>query len=168
MTGQAPRKVTRAYARGLIGAVVILAIAIVVASWGTLALLLERDPIYTTVPAFTAPLIILACIAVTIWLLWREIVHLLRGNRASWLLIVVLPGLVYLIWCLIGTAVGFEIEETWLSPFSVALAVAFLIGLLGFWFVILRKLYTDRGRPQWPWEKKELDEGPDWYKDGLP
>lgn len=158
MNSREPQRVTRTYARGLVAAVAVLAVAILVASWGLVALWLEVSPVSSTVPNMAAPLIIFAALIVLIAALWHQVLEILRGHRPGWALLVIVPGLAYLIWCVGGVLVGMSVQETWLSPFAFILAVVWALALLIFWGVFLRKVYTDRGTPQWPWEKHSDDD----------
>lgn len=158
MNPREPQRVTRTYARGLIAAVTILAIALLIASWGGLSLLLDRNPVTTDVPAFTAPLLVILSGAVLIVILWRQVLDILRGSRPGWIYLVIVPGLAYLMWCVGGLIAGLSVEETWLSPFALTLALCWVVALLMFWAVFLRKVYGDRGTPQWPWEKHPDDD----------
>src|SRR5690606_33613901 len=69
----------------------------------------------------------------------------------------------YLLWCLGGAIAGLRIEDTWLSPFALALAGCWALCSLAFWGVLARRVYTDRPVPRWPWERSGKDAlGPDW------
>lgn len=168
MNQRQPRRLTREYARGLVAAVAIFTIAMLVFTWGITAFLLERDPITTTISKMTAPAIVLLCLALLIFVLWRDLISMVKGHPPTYYLLVVVPAGVYLLWSLLTTALNLSISEAWLSPFALGLAACWAIALLLFWWILLRRLYSDKGRPQWPWEKKDLDEGPDWFKDGQP
>lgn len=168
MSHPQPQRITRAYARGLVAAVAIFAVALLVFTWGLTALALQRDPVVTEVPKFTAPAAVGVGLVILVWFLWRELISMIQGGRPHWVLLIVVPGLTYILWSLVGTLAGLGLDETWVSPFSALLAVSWLISILIFWWILIRKLYSSKGRPQWPWEKKDLDEGPDWFKDGMP
>ena len=168
MNERVPHRITRGYAFGLLAADAFFALSILVMGWGFLSLWIETSPITSAVSNLTAPGLIFVCLAILIFMLWRELVSLLRGNRPAWALAIVIPGIAYLVWSLLGMAATLTVSETWTSPFAFSLAGAWLIAVLLFWWVLLRKLYTEKGRPLWPWEKKDLDDGPDWFRDGLP
>lgn len=167
MNKRVPHRVTKAYARGLIGAVAIFAMSLVVVSWGYLSWFLGSDPIESDVSRVTAPGIVGLCLVMLVIVLWREMISLLRANPPSLVLIIVMPAAAYLFWSLLGVAFGLSIEETWLSPYALALAVSWLLAVIIFWWIAMRKLYSGKDRPRWPWEKNELNEGPDYFKDGL-
>lgn len=168
MSNRAPHRVTKGYARGLIGAVAIFAMALVVVSWGYLSWFLGVAPIVSDVPRITGPGLVGLCLVVLMFTLWREVIHLLRGNAPSIVLILIVPTSAYLVWSLLGMLFTLRIEETWISPYALTLALSWLCALLVFWGIFLRKLYSGKERPKWPWEKNELDEGPDYFSGGLP
>lgn len=168
MTERVPRKITKGYALGLLAADAFFAVALVVVSWGLMSLWLSISPVTSNVSNLTAPAIVIVCIALLVFFLWRELISLLKGHRPALVLAIIIPGLAYLTWSLLGTAFSMHLSDTWLSPFALVLAVSWLIALLAFWGILLRKLYSGKGRPLWPWEKKDLDDGPDWFRDGMP
>lgn len=166
MNNRVPQRVTRGYAQGLVVAVTLFALALLVLSWGFITLSLDRNPVTTEVSNLVAPMLIGVCLVMLVVLLWRELIRLLQGNRPTWALGIVIPGFAYLIWCLLGTAFSFSIQETWVSPFVLSLVVSWAVSVMVFWWILTRKLYSGKGRPLWPWEKNGRDEGPDWTKDG--
>lgn len=163
MTSGSRREVTRGYVGGLLLAAVIVAAALLVATWGLLALALQRDPISSAgVPRWIAPLLLLAVLAALGAVLWQQALVLLRGRRApAWGLLIVIAGGSYLLWCLGGVLAGLSIDETWTSPFAAALAPICAVASLLFWAVLARRVYTDRPAPRWPWEGRD-EPGPDW------
>ena len=159
----APRRgVTRGYVGGLLLATLIVAAALVVATWGFLSLFSEGAPVVTDgVPKWVAPVAILLALAALGWGLWQQAILLLKGRQApSWAHVVVLAGAAYLIWCIVGVLGGLTINETWLSPFALSLAPIWAVTSFLFWAVLMRRVYTDRGVPKWPWERRaEREEG---------
>lgn len=160
------RKVTRGYVWGLIFAVVIVCIALLIASWGGLSLATGRGPISTPgIGLGIAAMIVVVAIAALVWGLWSQSILLLRGNRTPpWAHIALLGVGGYLLWCLGGVLVGLTIQDTWLSLYPAALGVMWAVGSLLCWAVLARRVYTDRPTPQWPWEKRG-EQGPDWMND---
>lgn len=163
MTEGPRRGVTRGYVWGLIFATMIVAVALIIASWGLISLFGQREPVQTAGIALpAAQLIVAVALAVLCWGLWRQAISLLRGLRTPhWGYIIALMGGAYLIWCLLGTLVGLSLDDTWLSPFAAALALIWGLASLLFWSVLARRVYTDRPTPKWPWEKRG-EPGPDW------
>lgn len=157
------RGVTRAYVGGLVFAVVVIAFALLLVAWGFISLFADRMLISTPDIglALAAP-VVLVCLAGLAWGLWAQSLVLLRGRRApSWThtLVVAIGG--YLIWSLGGMLVGLRIEDTWLSPYALALALVWGVAPLLGWALLARRVYTDRPTPQWPWERRG-EPGPDW------
>lgn len=168
MTPEPRHRVTRGYVGMLIFAVVTVAVALTVAAWGVLALALEADPVTTTDrPRWAGPLAIVLALVLLAWTLWRQAITMLRGRRApSWGYWILAAGGAYTVWGLLGSAVGLPTAETWGSPFALLLMPIWIVASLGFWALLVRRLFTDRGRPRWPWEKDD-DIGPDWVNYGL-
>lgn len=160
----APRRgVTRAYVGGLVFAVAVVALALLVAGWGGIALMTTRDPVTAAgAPRWAAPGIVGLALVLLGWGLWTQALGLLRGRSApSWGHALGLGGGAYLLWCLGGMLAGFRIEDTWTSPFSAWLAAMWAIASLVFWAVLARRVYTDRPTPRWPWDRPG-EPGPDW------
>lgn len=156
MTPEPRRGVTRGYVAGLIGAAVIVAAALLVAVWGGLALLLDRDPLQSGVASWIAPLVVFGALALLAAMLWRHAIALLRGRRQpAWSSLIVAAAGVYLWWGVLGMLSGMTVEETWLSPFAATLPVIWTGTALLFWAVLARRVYTDRPAPRWPWERDE-------------
>lgn len=155
MNQRPPQRVTKGYALALIAADAILAIALLIAGWGMLTLWLDRSPVTSDVSRGAAPLIVLAAVAVLVIALWQQTIEILRGNSPGWVLLVIVPGAAYLVWSLGGLIAGMGIDETWLSPFALVLALIWAVALGLFWAVFMRRVYTDRGVPKWPWERRE-------------
>nr|WP_243752261.1 hypothetical protein [Leucobacter weissii] len=134
-----------------------------VAAWGLFAYLTGRDPISTPgVWMLSGEIIVLAALLLLGWGLWAQALTLLRGQRGlPWGHTVALAGGGYVVWCLGGVLAGLAIDETWLSPFAVALAVIWALCSVLFWAVLARRVYTDLPTPQWPWERRG-EAGPDW------
>lgn len=160
MTEGPRRGVTRGYVGALILATLVFSAALVVATWGLLALGLNRDPVATPgVSKAAGPVLLTIALGALAWVLWKQAIELLRGQRRpSWTHIITGVGAVYLIWSLGGMLVGMSLEDTWLSPFSATAAAIWAVASLLFWAILTRRLYTDRPVPQWPWERKEEDE----------
>ncbi|MBK0420657.1 hypothetical protein JD292_01000 [Leucobacter sp. CSA2] len=160
MTAEPRRGVTRGYVGGLLFAAVITAVALTVAGWGLLALFSDREPVSSPeVPMWAAPVVLFVALAMLAASLWQQALILLRGRRApAWGAIIATAGGAYLLWCLGGILAGMSIEETWLSPFAMLLALAWGIASLLFWAVLARRVYTDRPAPKWPWEREDEDE----------
>lgn len=157
MTEERRRGVTRGYVAALIAATCIVAVALVVASWGVIALALGSEPVTSEpVPRWAAPVIVIFTIALLAASLWLQALTLLRGQRApAWGQVVITAGGSYLVWSLGGTLAGMTISETWLSPYAFALSVAWVVANFGFWAVLVRRVFTDRPPPKWPWERAE-------------
>jgi hypothetical protein len=166
VTEPSRRGVTRAYVGGLIAAVSVLAVALVIASWGGIGYFTGLEPVMTPgVWVLAAGGLIVLALALLVWGLWSQALALLRGRRTPPLAhTLVLGAGAYLLWCLGGMLAGLGIEETWLSPFALALALVWALCSLVFWAVLVRRVYTDRPVPRWPWEGR--DEGPDWAGPG--
>lgn len=160
MSARVHRKPTRAYVRGLIGATLILAVALVVMSWGGLGLALDREPVESEgTPLWLGIVAIGSGLVLLGVLLWRQTIATLRGNSAPLWGVVLGAGVgSYLIWCVYGVIAGLTVDETWLSPFGVVLAPIWAISVLVFWGVLVRHVYTDMPTPQWPWEKRQAEE----------
>ncbi|CAG7614121.1 hypothetical protein ACFPZL_01385 [Leucobacter soli] len=160
------RGVTRGYVVGLVAATVMVALALVVASWGILGMVLRREPVDTPgLGLAAAELILLPALAALALGLWLQTLVLLRGRRTPpWAHVIVLGGGAYFIWCLGGVLAGMPISDTWLSPFALALALTWALCSLLFWAVLARRVYTQRPVPKWPWEKRGDEEGPDWRR----
>ena len=163
MSGGHRRGVTRGYVGGLVFAVAVVAFALLLVAWGFISLLTGGMLISTPgVGLAAAALIVLLCLAALGWGLWAQSIVLLRGRRSpSWphVLSVAVGG--YLLWCLVGLLAGLRVEDTWLSPYALALALAWAVAALLAWALLVRRVYTDRPTPQWPWEKRG-EVGPDW------
>lgn len=157
MTSESRRGVTRGYVASLIGAAIITAVALLVAVWGGIALLLDRDPVTTEgVASWIAPLVLFGGLALLAVMLWRQAITLLRGRREpAWSSLVAVGAGIYLWWGVLGMLAGMSVEETWLSPFAAALPVIWAAAALVFWAVLARRVYTDRPAPRWPWERNE-------------
>ena len=157
MSGGVRRGVTRAYVLGLIGATLIVAVALIVASWGMLGLAIGREPVETPgVPIWLGAVSIGLSLVLLAVLLWRHAIALLKGRQQP------IPGLIlgagfgaYILWCLIGLLGGLSIDETWLSPYAWVLAVIWALAVVLFWLVLVRRVYTNRPVPKWPWERRE-------------
>lgn len=148
------RGITRGYAVGLIGAVTLLSFALLVASWGFIALATGTQPVQTESVTFViAPLSIALSLGLLVSMLWTSTVALLRGRRTPPLSQSVIAGCgAYLIWCLVGLLAGMSIGETWASWYAVVLALFWAIAPLLLWAVLSRRVYTDRRPPRWYWE----------------
>lgn len=154
MTEGAPRRVTRGYAAALTFASVMVATALIVALWGLIAVILGRDPVEAAVGFWVAPLLVVLILGMLAVGLWQQAIVLLKGRRApAWGIIVSVMGGAYLVWCLLGVALGMGFSDTWLSPFAAVLVVACGVAALLFWAVLARRVYTDRPPPRWPWER---------------
>lgn len=160
MTGGSRHGVTRGYVGGLMLATVVIAIALLVAVWGLLALLGDREPVASdAVPRWAGPILVFVAVAGLAVALWQQALTLLRGQRTpAWGLIVVAALGGYLVWCLGGILAGMSIDETWVSPFAATLVPIWAITALLFWAVLMRRVYTDRPTPKWPWERAEEDD----------
>ncbi|GAA1315921.1 hypothetical protein ACFSWE_01900 [Leucobacter albus] len=157
MVEGAKRGVTRGYVLGLLGATLVVAAALVVASWGLLGFALGREPIETeNVPLWFGVLSIGLGLGMLGVMLWRQALSLLRGRKSPVAGIVLGAAFgIYLLWGLAGIAAGLSIRETWLSPFALILMPVWAIAVVVFWLVLARRIYTDRPTPQWPWERRE-------------
>ena len=160
MTGGSRHGVTRGYVGGLILATVIVAIALLVATWGAIALLGDREPVSSTaVPRWAAPVLAVVAVAARAAARWQRAVGLLRGQRSpAWGMILTASLGAYLLWCLGGILAGMSIDETWVSPFAVAFLPIWAVTSVLYWAVLARRVYTDRSTPKWPWERDEEGE----------
>lgn len=165
MTEPTRRGVTRGYVAGLIAAVAVLAVALVVMSWGGISFFSGRSPVETPgVWVLAAEAIVFLALVMLCWGLWLQALVLLRGRRTPpWAHTLVLGAGAYLLWCFGGILAGLSIDETWLSPYALVLVVAWILCSLAFWAVLARRVYTDKPVPQWPWERRG-EEGPDWVR----
>lgn len=156
MTNRPPHRVTRGYALGLVAADVILACAVLIAAWGMVSLATGRIPVESDVSIAAAPTIIIIALGLMYWSLWLQTLEILRGQRrVQWTQALILAGGAYLIWCLGGIAVGMDVSETWLSPYALILAIIWGLAPIPLWLILFRRIYSDRGRPLWPWEKHD-------------
>lgn len=153
----ARRGVTRGYVIGLALMAAVCAIALLVATWGFVALLVDRHPITSeAAPVILAPLLVLLAAGGLVWIMWRTAVALLRGRRTPpWGAAAGLALGVYVFWSAAGSLLGLPTGDTWGSPFPLALVVIWPLALILFWLVLVWRVYTDRPPPQWPWEKRE-------------
>lgn len=153
----APRRrgITRAAVLAMIAMVAILAVALVVAGWGLLALGSDRLPVETPgVPFAVAPLLVLLGVALLVWIGWRVALDLLRGRTIAPLGAALLAGAGgYLAWAGPGTLLGLGPHDAWLSWFPVVIALAWVSAVLLLWALLFRQVYTDRELPRWPWER---------------
>lgn len=168
MTPEPRHRVTRGYVGMLIFAVVTVAVALTVAGWGLLALGISADPVSTAGrPRWGGPLAIVLALVLLAWTLWRQALAILRGRRApAWGYWALAGGGAYVLWSLVGSLLGLPSSETWGSPFALILVPIWVVASLGFWALLVRRVFTDRGRPRWPWERDD-DLGPDWVNYGL-
>lgn len=165
MNERPPHRVTRGYVLALIAADAIFAASVLIAAWGLLALAIDTSPVMSEVPLVAAPLIVIVVFLLLLWSLWVQSLEILRGRRTiQWAQSIILAGASYLIWCLGGVAVGMSVGETWLSPFSFILAIVWGLAPIPLWLILYRRLYSDRGRPLWPWEKKTGQSGPEDFE----
>lgn len=149
------RKVTRGYLRGLVGAIVIFVMALVVMGWGLLGLFLESEPVSSDIPMYAAPITVAVALGVLAWILKSQAISILKGNRPSYIWVILIAALAYLIWNVLGMAFGMTVAETWFSPFALLMAIFWPIGLLIFWAIFMRRVMTERATPKWPWEDRE-------------
>lgn len=155
------RGVTRGYVAGLIAATCAVAVALLVASWGMIALVSNSEPVMTeSVAPAVGPLIVILAIVLLAASMWRQAITLLRGQWGpSWGKIVIAAVGGYLVWCVVGILAGMSLDETWVSPYALALGLSWALANLAFWAVLARRVYTDRPPPRWPWERKEESGG---------
>lgn len=163
MTESPRRGVTRGYVWGLIGAALIIAVAVTVAVWGLLGLATARQPVETPgVPPGAAPVIVFVALLALAWALWLQSLQLLRGRRTPpWAHTLTAAVSAYLIWGLGGVLLGLTVTDTWLSPFAALLTPIWAFASLLCWAILARRVYTDKPPPQWPWERRG-EPGPDW------
>lgn len=163
------RGVTRGYLAGLIFAVVVSAFSLLLLCWALISLITGGVLISTPdVGIGGAAVMTLLCIGGLVWGLWSQSLVLLRGRRS-----LSLPHLLstvfgcYLLWCVLGVALGLRIADTWLSPYALALACCWLLAGLLCWALLARRRFTELSTPQWPWERRG-EPGPDWVGGELP
>lgn len=161
MSAAGRRGVTRGYVVALIAATCIVAVALLVPSWGAIALATGTEPVMTdAVSPSAGPLTVVVALALLAASLWRQAITLLRGQRSpAWGQIIIAAVGGYLVWCLGGMLAGMDLRATWLSPYAVALGVSWALASLAFWAVLARRVYTDRPPPRWPWERAEESDG---------
>lgn len=154
---------TRGYVAGLVFAVVITALTFVIVGWSAISFLAKRETISTPgIGVAFVPLTLLLLLLVLAWSLWVQSLVLLRGKRGpAWDHILLISVGAYLLWCLIGLLAGLSIDDTWVSPYAVAISLIWALSSVICWALLARRVYTDRPTPQWPWEHKG-DLGPDW------
>lgn len=141
-------------------AAVLVAVALIVATWGLLSLGLDRDPVSNTeVASWGAPLVLCFALAALAVALWQQALAMLRGQKApAWRYIISVSVGAYLLWSLGGVIAGMSIDDTWVSPFAAVLVPIWGITCLLYWGVLAHRLFTDRPAPKWPWERAEDDE----------
>lgn len=168
MTEGARRGITRGYAAMIVFGTVTVAASLTVAVWGLLALGLDTEPVSTSGrPRWVPPAAIALGLAILAGTQWRQTIALLRGRpRPAWPQMLAAAVGAYLVWCLVGLALGLGSSETWTSPFALTLVPIWLLSSLMHWALIVRRVYGDRDRPRWPWERDD-DLGPDWTNYGL-
>lgn len=157
------RSVTRGYVWGLIFAVAIAAFALMLLIWAGISLATGRAPVETPGISFgVAPLAILLCLGLLVWALWAQSLFLLRCDSSlPWTQLLLAAIGSYLVWCVTGTLAGLSVAETWLSPYALVIALSWAVASILCWAVLVRRVYTDREAPRWPWEDREKL-GPDW------
>lgn len=151
------RGVTRGQTWVILAGVVVAAVATVITSWAFLSLFGDLSPVATAgiAPAI-GPGIIVMCAGLLLWVLWGQTLVLLRGDsRVPWGSAVVSAGGSYLVWCMLGMAVGMSVSDTWLSPFAVVLACVWACAVLMGWAVMCSRISAAPGRLVWPWERAE-------------
>ena len=126
------RGVTRGYVWGLICATLVIAVALVVASWGLITLFTDRLPVQTPgVPMTVASILIIVALGLLAWGLWLQALELLRGLRTPpWAHTLTLAGGAYLVWSLGGLLAGLSVDDTWVSPFALTLALVWAVASL--------------------------------------
>ncbi len=163
MTESRRRGVTRGYVWGLIFAVAIVGFAVMLAAWSAISLVTDSGPVSTPGIGYSVTAVtVMACLGLLVWQLWSQSVLLLRGRRElSWrhLLVVSFGG--YLVWGIVGNLSGLSTTDSWLSLYALSLAASWAFALVLCWALLLRRVYTDRPAPRWPWEKRG-EVGPDW------
>lgn len=158
MNPQNPAKITKGYATGLIAAICIFVAALLIAGWGLIGLYMGEEPVSSTVSTMTAPALVAISLLLLAWVMWLQTVSLIKGAKPAWSLAIVVAGAAYLVWSFGGLIAGLSIQETWLSPFALVMAVLWPLGLFLFWLLLWRKLYSGKGTPKWPWEDREEEE----------
>ena len=148
---------------------VVLYAAFIVAAFGVLSLLLNRDVINKTdAGALLGPIMVTTAVIVLVWVLLSSVLRsperliqvpplpIFVAGVAAYLGYCVSGGVVYSI----GSGELFRsfmfIGSEMTSPFAIAVAVmGWLIGFL--FFVVLLAKPDGGGPPEWPWEKNDRD-----------
>jgi len=157
------RGVTRGYVWGLIFAVVVVAFALMLMAWAGIALATGGGPVATPGVGYgVSAFIVVLCLGLLVLSLWKHALLLLRGRKTLSLgnMLIVSFG-AYLLWGIVGSILGLSVGDAWLSLYALALALAWACAMVLFWALLLRRVYTDRPAPRWPWERSG-DLGPDW------
>ncbi|WGD36763.1 hypothetical protein [Lysinibacter sp. HNR] len=135
----------------------VLAGALTIATWGFIALFTASDPIETAdISLVVGPLSIVLALVVMFLSMFRIGKSLQHGHsRLPWSLILLAGIGAYLVAAIVFFAVGLPPHESFYSAFLLALLPIGWLCALCYWAMVARRIYTDRGRPRWPWENPE-------------
>ena len=151
------RKVTRSFVLAVAGMTTVLALSLLVATWGFIALATGTSPIHSDVPCFLGPSILALALAELFWMLWRTALALLRGRSTPpWSFALFTAALGYLTWGVIGSLAGLSTAEAWASVYPLVIAFVWFLSVHLFWLLLARQVFTTRTRWLWPWEKREM------------
>ncbi len=146
---------------------VVLYVALIVAAFGVLSLLLNRDVIdQADAGALLGPLMITIAVLALVWVLLSSVLRSPeRLTHVPPLPIFVAGIAAYVSYCVFGGVIySLSVGELFrlvvfiggemTSPFAIAIAVTgWLIGFL--FFVVLLAKPDGAGAPAWPWEKND-------------
>lgn len=159
----------RKYAVTMMAFTVVLYAAFIVAAFGILSLVLNRDVINETdAGALLGPLMVVIAVLVFVWVMLSAVLRsperlthvpplpIFIAGIAAYLAYGVVGGLLYALGT--GTLSGlfsFVVEEM-ISPFAIAVGLTgWFVGFL--FFVVLLAKPDGAGAPAWPWEKNDRD-----------
>ncbi|MFC4222611.1 hypothetical protein [Lysinibacter cavernae] len=136
--------------------VAILASAVVITTWGFLALFSGADPITKDVPLFVGPLMVGFGMIALLGILLSIGRELLLGRpKFPWLLAVFAGIGPFLVTGIAGFLSGLPPTDTFSNSFVLAIVPIGWLAALLYWAVTVRQIFTDRPRPRWRWENED-------------